>query len=64
MSLLNEIRSMRFEVWDKWEEKVPQMDNDYWSWLLPDQKIPIKYGDETVVFIYCLYYTNTDQKNK
>jgi len=55
---------MRFEVWDKWEEKVPQMDNDYWSWLLPDQKIPIKYGDETVVFIYCLYYTNTDQKNK
>ena len=61
ISLLDEIRSIKFEVWDKWEGRLPQMDSEYWSWLLPDQKtIPIKYDDETVVLVSCLYYANAE----
>lgn len=64
ISLLDEIRSIKFEVWDKWEGRLPQMDSEYWSWLLPDQKtIPIKYDDEPVVFVSCFYYVNVENEN-
>jgi len=65
MELLNEVRSMKFGVWDEWEERLPQMDSKYWSSLLPNQKaIPIKYGDEPVVIVSCLYYANAEQDDK
>jgi hypothetical protein len=61
MELLDEVRSARFEVWSEWKERLPQMDSKYWSLLLPDHKaIPIKYNDEPVVLVSCLYYANVE----
>jgi hypothetical protein len=61
MELFADVRSMRFGIWDEWQERLPQMDSKYWSWLLPDQKtMPIKYDDKPVVLASCLHYTNVE----
>jgi len=59
------LAGIKFGSWEKWDEELPPLDSKHWYWVSPEQKtVPIKYGDETVVLVSCLYFGTVEKDNK
>jgi len=59
------LAGIKFGLWEKWDEELPPVDSKYWYWVSPEQKtVPIKFEDETVVLVSCLYFGTAEKTNK
>jgi len=54
---------VKFGKWDKWDQKLPDMNNKYWSWTFPGEKSKMLTLDDKLLLITTYLYFGT-RKNR
>ena len=54
---------VKFGNWDKWDQKLPDMHNKYWSWTFPGEKSTMLTLDNKLLLITTYLYFGT-RKNR
>lgn len=57
------LAEVKFGKWDKWDQKLPDMNNKYWSWTFPGEKSTMLTLDDKLLLITTYLYFGT-RKNR
>ena len=55
------LAGVKFGKWDKWEQKLPDMNNKYWSWAFPGEKSTMLTLDDKLLLITTYLYFGTSR---
>ena len=57
----NVLAKVKFGNWDKWEQKLPDMNNKYWSWTFPGEKSTMLTIEGQLILITTYLYFGTSK---
>lgn len=55
------LAEVKFGKWDKWDQKLPDMNNKYWSWTFPGEKSTMLTLDDKLLIITTYLYFGTSK---